>query len=81
VYTVHLEPMLEWESAATVITRQKKERLEARRVVERAAYAIKKGEAFVTTSLPESKEISDSVPPCNEADCASGESKHGVIET
>lgn len=42
VYTVHLEPMLEWESAATVITRQKKERLAARRVAERAAYAIKR---------------------------------------
>lgn len=42
VYTVHLEPMLEWESAAVVATRQKKARLEARRVKERAAYAIKK---------------------------------------
>jgi len=42
VYTVHLEPMLEWESAAVVATRQKKARLEARRLRERAAYAIKK---------------------------------------
>ena len=42
VYTVHLEPMIEWESAAVVAARQKKARLEARRVKERAAYAIKK---------------------------------------
>ena len=56
MYTVHLEPMLEWESAATVVTRQKKERLAARRVAERAAYAIKKGEAITTTALSESKE-------------------------
>jgi len=42
VYTVHLEPMLEWESAATVTARKKKERLAARRVVERRLYALKK---------------------------------------
>lgn len=42
VYTVHLEPMLEWESGATVATRKKKEKLAARRVKERAAYATKK---------------------------------------
>jgi DNA-binding MarR family transcriptional regulator len=41
VYTVHLEPMLEWESAATVATRKKKARLEARRVKDRAVYAVK----------------------------------------
>jgi hypothetical protein len=63
VYTVHLEPMVEWESAATVITRQKKERLEARRVAERAAYAIKKGETMATTALPESKESRTVLPP------------------
>ncbi len=44
VYTVHLEPMLEWESAATVITRMKKEKLAARRVKERELYALKKVE-------------------------------------
>ena len=35
---------------------------------------------MATTALPESKEISDSASPCNEADCASGEWGHGVIE-
>jgi hypothetical protein len=51
VYTVHLEPMLEWESAATVATRKKKERLAARRVKERAAYATKRGNAIAVTAL------------------------------
>ncbi len=42
MYTVHLEPMLEWESAATVATRKKKATLEARRIRERALYASRK---------------------------------------
>lgn len=51
VYTVHLEPMLEWESAAVVATRQKKAKLEARRLKERAAYAIKKAKQSQRSSL------------------------------
>jgi len=42
IYTVHLEPMLEWESAKTVEKRKREARLVARRVRERAAYVLKK---------------------------------------
>jgi hypothetical protein len=76
VYTVHLEPMVEWESAATVATKQKKERLEARRVAGRTAYAIKKGEAIATTALPESKESRVVLPPATKPTAPAGESEH-----
>jgi len=45
VYTVHLEPMQEWDSAATVAARKRKARLEARRVRERESYARRKLES------------------------------------
>lgn len=44
VYSVHLEPMLLWESAATVTSRKRKENLEARRILERVKYAARKAE-------------------------------------
>ena len=62
VYTVHLEPMLEWESAATVTTRRKRERLEARRVAERAAYAIER-RSNRNDSTAGAEGSSDSAPP------------------
>ncbi len=55
VYTVHLEPMLEWESAATVAKRQRKTRLEARRAKERGLYASRKLErdgAQISSACP-----------------------------
>jgi hypothetical protein len=70
VYTVHLEPMLEWESAAVVAALQKKKRLEARRLKERAAYAMKKAQqAQGCTAGAEAN--SDSV---------GRESDHGLIQ-
>jgi hypothetical protein len=55
VYTVHLEPMLDWQSAATVARRKKNARLEARRVRERALYASRKLEreaAQISSACP-----------------------------
>lgn len=79
VYTLHLEPMLEWESAAVVATRQKKVRLEARRLKERAAHAIKKAKQSQTcTGGVEAS--SDSGRNGNEANGTGGELEHGLIE-
>jgi hypothetical protein len=67
VYTVHLEPMVEWESAGTVIKAQKNARLAARRVKERAAYAIKKAQQSQSLAAG-AEEDSDSADLRNEAD-------------
>jgi len=56
VYTVHLEPMLKWERASTVLARQKKAKLAARREMDRAAYALKK--AKQSQSLDAGAEVS-----------------------
>lgn len=75
VYTVHLEPMHEWESAAAVARRQKEAKLEARRLKDRAAYAIKKG---MRTAGVEAS--SDGGRNGNEANSAGGQQEHGLIE-
>lgn len=68
VYTIHLEPMLEWESTATVVTRKKKEKLASRRVKERAAYAIKRA-AIATTALAVEGRSDIARPPADETAC------------
>lgn len=52
VYTVHLEPMMEWESATTVAARKKKARLATRRVRERELYARRKSKNDEGQSAP-----------------------------